>query len=69
LQISLSGAKKIVPDATLVLLKGAKPEGTNSMAEPKKIVPETTKVSGIAQNFSKDLDPYSVSVYVIQAGK
>jgi alpha-N-arabinofuranosidase len=69
LQITLSGAKKIAPEATLVLLKGSKPEETNSMAEPEKIVPKTTKVSGVAQNFTRELDPYSVSVYVIQVGK
>jgi alpha-N-arabinofuranosidase len=38
-EISIKGAGKISPDATLIVIKGDKPEDTNSITEPEKLYP------------------------------
>ncbi len=69
LEITLKGASKVAAEATLVVIKGDKPEATNTITEPEKIMPVTTKVSGIAPLFTRTLDPYSVTILQLQTGK
>ena len=69
IEISLHGIGKVSPEATLTVIKGDKPEATNSITEPEKIVPVTTKVKGVAPVFTRTLEPYSVSILQIQPGK
>jgi alpha-N-arabinofuranosidase len=68
-QIKLKGDIKVSKDASLVVLKGQKPEDTNSITEPEKIVPSTTKIKGISNSFKQKLAPYSVNIYQLQTGK
>lgn len=67
--INLQGAAKVSPNATLVVIKGAKPEDTNSITDPEKIVPVTSAIKGIKTVFTRTLDPYSVSIILLQTGK
>ncbi|WP_375434902.1 alpha-L-arabinofuranosidase C-terminal domain-containing protein, partial [uncultured Hymenobacter sp.] len=67
--ISLEGVTNVASNATLVVLKGAKPEDTNTITEPKKIIPTTSKINRVGPRFTRTLDPYSVSVIQIQARK
>jgi alpha-N-arabinofuranosidase len=68
-EIILKGVGKILAGANLVVIKGDKPEDTNSIADPEKIIPVTSKISGIAPVFTRTLDPYSVSVFQLQTSK
>ncbi|MDF7814179.1 alpha-L-arabinofuranosidase C-terminal domain-containing protein [Hymenobacter sp. YC55] len=67
--IHLKGVTNVASTATLVTLKGAKPEDTNTIAEPKKIVPITSKIKRVAPQFTRTLEPYSVSVIELQTRK
>jgi alpha-L-arabinofuranosidase len=67
--INLQGVAKVSPNATLVVIKGAKPDDTNSITEPEKIVPVTSAIKGIKPVFTRTLDPYSVNIIQLQTGQ
>lgn len=67
--ITLNGVASVLPTATLVVIKGDKPEATNTITEPEKIIPVTSTVKGVARAFTRTLDPYSVSILQLQTGK
>lgn len=66
IKINLAGVKNLVPNATIVVIKGEKPGDTNSITDPLKIVPTSSVMKGLKQNFEAKLAPYSVSVLVLQ---
>ncbi len=68
-KINLNGVATISPQATLLVIKGSKPEDTNTIMEPEKIVPVSSAISGVASKFKKTLEPYSVSVFQMQVSK
>lgn len=68
-EINLKGVTKVSANATFVVIKGEKPQDTNSITDPEKIVPVTSQINGIAQSFVRTLDPYSVSIFQLQTGK
>lgn len=68
-EINLKGATKVAPDATMVAIKGERPEDTNTITDPEKIIPVTSKISGIAPKFTRTLEPYSVTILQLQTGK
>jgi len=53
----------------MIVIKGDKPEDTNTITEPEKIMPVTSKIKGVASTFIRTLDPYSVSILQIQTNK
>jgi alpha-N-arabinofuranosidase len=65
--IELVGAKRVAPTGTAVTLTSAQPTDTNSITDPTKIVPITTRISGLARQFPYTFAPYSVTVLVIAA--
>lgn len=69
IDISLIGVGKMKSEATLVVVKGNKPDDTNSITEPTKIVPITSKIKGVAANFKQKLAPYSVSILKLETAK
>jgi len=42
-------------------------EDTNSLADPRKIIPHTTKVDGLASQFEREFPPFSVTVLKVKA--
>jgi alpha-L-arabinofuranosidase len=68
-EINLKGVSKASPDATLVVIKGDKPEDTNTITDPERIKPVTSKIKGIAPVFTRTLDPYSITILQLQSGK
>ena len=66
IKINLDGAVKVSPDATIVTIKSDKPDDTNTINEPEKIVPVTTTVKGLRKNSQQTFPPYSVTVMQIQ---
>jgi alpha-N-arabinofuranosidase len=65
--INLKGASHVSPNATSVVLSSANPQDTNSITDPAKIVPVTTKIGGVGTNFSETFAPYSVNVLQLEA--
>jgi alpha-N-arabinofuranosidase len=68
-KINLNGITKILPNATMVVIKSDKPEDTNTLTDPEKIIPVTTQIKGIAPIFTRSLDPYSVSIFQLKIAK
>jgi len=68
-EINIKGVANLSPGATLVVVKGNKPEDTNTITDPEKIIPVTSKINDVAQSFTRNLDPYSVSIFQLQAVK
>jgi len=53
----------------LMVVKGDKPEETNTITDREKIIPITENIKGIKKSFSRKLDPYSVSIFEIKINK
>ena len=68
-EINLKGISNVSKNATLVVISSKKAEDTNTITDPVKIVPVTTKIKGIASVFKQKLAPYSVNVYQLQTVK
>jgi alpha-L-arabinofuranosidase len=67
--LDIKGNAKIAPEGTLIVLKGDKPDDTNTIDNPEKIVPVTSKISGIGKSFTRTFDPYSVNIVQINTIK
>ena len=67
--IQLDGVGKITPTGTAITLRGSRPTDTNTVSQPKNIVPVTASVSGLGSQFHYTLPPYSVTVLQIHASK
>jgi alpha-L-arabinofuranosidase len=61
----LQGVTRVSPTATLTLLTSASPKDTNTITEPTKLVPVTSKVTGIGKSFTYTLPPNAVAVLEI----
>ncbi|MGZ3846355.1 MAG: alpha-L-arabinofuranosidase C-terminal domain-containing protein [Flavisolibacter sp.] len=68
-QIKLNGIPNVLPNATSVVIKSDKPDDTNTISDPEKIVPHTLKIKGVASVFTRTLDPYSVTILQLQTSK
>jgi alpha-N-arabinofuranosidase len=64
--INLKGVAKLSANATLVVIKGDKPDDTNTINDPEKIVPVTTQIKGVGKVFTRTFDPYSVSILCLR---
>ena len=65
-QIAVTGAKSVAQGGTAITLTSAQTTDTNTITAPTKIVPITTKATGLGEKFSYTFAPYSVTVLVIQ---
>jgi len=66
-EVNFKGAAGIKPDGASVVLTSANPTDTNTITDPVKIVPVSSKVSGIAANYTPTFAPYSINVHQIEA--
>jgi alpha-N-arabinofuranosidase len=64
-QVELAGAGKVASEGKAIVLSSAQKEDTNTIAEPTKVVPVTSKASGLGKEFSYRFAPYSVTVLVL----
>jgi alpha-N-arabinofuranosidase len=62
IQIQVSGAPKIKSDGEAVTLAASGLNDTNSMEQPRKVVPQTSKVSGLSADFTREFPAYSITV-------
>jgi alpha-N-arabinofuranosidase len=61
-KIQISGVASIEAEGTAVVLKADRPDDTNSIQEPARIVPVTEKVDGLGTDFTREFPPYSITV-------
>ena len=66
IKINIDGAAKVSPEATIAVIKSDKPDDTNTISDPQKIVPVTTTVKGLAKSFQQSFQPYSITIMQIQ---
>jgi alpha-N-arabinofuranosidase len=64
--IDLQGAGKIAGEGTLIVLKSDKPEDTNTIDDPLKIIPVSQKVKNIGKTFTRVFNPWSINVLQLQ---
>jgi alpha-N-arabinofuranosidase len=62
LKISLDGAKGVKPTAKLVRMSAATTAATNSIADPKRVVPVESVVKGVSREFTRTVPGYSIDV-------
>jgi alpha-N-arabinofuranosidase len=62
-QVNLTGVATVASDGESVIMKAARLEDTNSIAEPKKIVPVTASETGFGPAFTRTLAPYSINIF------
>jgi alpha-N-arabinofuranosidase len=65
LQIDLSGEDKVASEGKTVTIGSTKPEDTNTITEPDKVVPVTAEVKGLGKRFKHSFPAYSVTVLVL----
>ena len=66
-KIEVNGVKSVSSKGTAIVLKTAKRDETNSIKDPKHIVPETEKVKGIGPSFTRTFPPCSITVLEFEA--
>jgi alpha-N-arabinofuranosidase len=64
-RVELAGVNAIGREAMAITLSSANPTDTNSITEPTKIVPVTTRLANAAPTFTRELAPYSITVLVL----
>ena len=65
LTVKLEGTKKVKAKAKKIELKSARPEDTNSIDNPRNIVPQES-TQKVGKQFPITLAPYSITVLVIE---
>jgi alpha-N-arabinofuranosidase len=62
IKIQIGGASKIAPEAELVTLAANSLNDTNSIEQPRKIVPHLERAENLGANFTREFPPYSITV-------
>jgi len=65
--IQINGAKKVASRGLLLVLTSGQPEDTNTLEDPAKVVPVTTKIKGLGTSFTRTFAPYSINVLQLEA--
>jgi alpha-N-arabinofuranosidase len=60
--VKISGANNVAASAEAIVMSASSPNDTNSLQEPKKIVPVTANVDGLGADFTRDFPPYSITI-------
>jgi alpha-N-arabinofuranosidase len=61
-KVEISGLSAVEAAGQAITLSASSPDDTNSITEPTKIVPITTNVDGLGENFTRTFPPYSITV-------
>jgi alpha-N-arabinofuranosidase len=64
-QIDLSGAARVHNGATITTLSGKTTQETNSITEPRRIVPVVSSISNAATSFAHTVPQYSIQILEI----
>ena len=63
--LEIKGSASVGSEGESVVMKADNPSDTNSIAEPRKIVPVTARESGFGARFTRTLAPYSINILKI----
>jgi len=66
IDLELSGIGNVKAVAKVIALKAEKPEDTNTITDPRKIVPQNSTFKGVKKSFSYPLSAYSITVLQIE---
>ena len=66
-KIECNGVKSVSAKGIATVLKTAKRDETNSITDPKHVVPETEKVDGLGVRFTRTFPPCSITVLELSA--
>lgn len=66
IQIHLNGVRDVKRDATIITLQGRTPEDTNSIHDPKHILPVSSILHNITTSFDHSMPAYSIQALDIQ---
>jgi hypothetical protein len=61
----LGRRREVAAEGKAIVLSAARKEDTNTITEPTKVVPVTSKARGLGKQFSYSFVPYSVTVLVL----
>ena len=61
-KVAITGTSAVQPTGKIATMAAGSPDDTNSITEPRKIVPVTSNVNGLSASFTRDFPPYSISV-------
>jgi alpha-L-arabinofuranosidase len=61
LRVEIAGVT-VEPKGRMIAMSASSPDDTNSITEPRKIVPLTSDVEGLGANFTRTLPAYSITV-------
>jgi alpha-N-arabinofuranosidase len=67
LAIQISGAPRIRSDGELVQLAANALTDTNSIEQPRHIVPRTQKIRGLSASFVREFPPFSISILKLRS--
>ncbi|HZP06349.1 MAG TPA: alpha-L-arabinofuranosidase C-terminal domain-containing protein [Terracidiphilus sp.] len=65
LAIDLQGAGKVAPNAKLITLSGKTPNASNSITNPRAVVPVEQQVAVAGPKFTQRFAPYSINVLTL----
>ncbi|HEX4122222.1 MAG TPA: alpha-L-arabinofuranosidase C-terminal domain-containing protein [Verrucomicrobiae bacterium] len=65
--IEITGVTSVKPKGEALVLKADSPSDTNSIEEPKKIIPVMEKVKDLAAAFTREFPPYSITILELKA--
>jgi alpha-L-arabinofuranosidase len=65
--ITLSGVSSVASAGRLISMSGKGAEDTNSITEPKKIIPVAADASGLSTDFTYTFSPFSVNVLELKS--
>jgi alpha-N-arabinofuranosidase len=65
-KIEISGVASVEANGTAIVLKADKPSDTNSIRDPKNIVPVTEEAGELGTDFTRTFPPYSITILELQ---
>jgi alpha-N-arabinofuranosidase len=65
-KVEINGAGPIADEGTAIVLKAANRDETNSLNDPRRIVPATEKVNGLGASFTRSYPPCSITILELE---
>ncbi|MFE9570616.1 alpha-L-arabinofuranosidase C-terminal domain-containing protein [Streptomyces sp. NPDC006692] len=66
--VNLEGVTRTEPTAAVTVLAAADKEATNTLGDPRAVIPRGRTVNGVAPSFTATFAPYSVTVLEVRVG-
>lgn len=67
-QVAIHSAQNIKPEGEMTVLSASTPDATDTISEPNKVIPVSSKVDGLGAEFTRVYPPYSITVLRISTG-